>query len=48
MPWKSTGKKNSRGQKLYRSPSGKLWTKKQIGAYKATGGFKRAPRPKRR
>jgi len=48
MPWKATGRKNSRGAKLYRSPSGKLWTKRQIAAYKATGGFKRAVRSKRR
>jgi hypothetical protein len=48
MPWKKTGRKNPRGQRLYRSPSGKMWTSKQIAAYKATGGFKRAPRKRRR
>ena len=47
MPWTKTRKKNARGQKLYRSPSGKLWTKKQIGAYKATKGFKRPVRKRR-
>jgi hypothetical protein len=48
MPWKATGKRNARGQKLYRSPSGKKWTQKQIAAYKATKGFKRPVRSKRR
>jgi len=48
MPWRKTGKRNSRGAKLYRSPSGKLWTQRQIRAYKATGGFKRSVHPKRR
>jgi len=47
VPWKATGRKNSRGQKLYRSPSGKLWTLKQIRKYKATGGFKHGMRRKR-
>jgi len=47
MPWTKTNKRNSRGQRLYRSPSGKLWTRKQIGAYKATGGFKRKVRKRR-
>ena len=36
---KGTGKRNSRGQKLYRSPSGKKWTIRQIRPYKAKKSF---------
>jgi hypothetical protein len=32
----------------YRSPSGRLWTARQMRAYKATGGFKRKPRRRKR
>lgn len=32
----------------YKSPSGRTFTKKQVIAYYATGGFKRKPRKKRR
>ena len=41
MPFRKVGKNR------YRSPSGRLWTAKQVRAYKATGGFKRRPRKKR-
>jgi hypothetical protein len=41
MPFKKVG----RGK--YRSPSGRVWTAKQVRAYKATGGFKRKPRKRR-
>jgi hypothetical protein len=32
------------GANRYRSPSGRLWTGKQVKAYYATGGFKRKVR----
>jgi hypothetical protein len=38
MPFKKTG------PNAYRSPSGRKFTKKQVVAYYATGGFKRSPR----
>lgn len=41
MPFKKVG------HGKYRSPSGRLWTAKQVRAYKATGGFKRKPRKRR-
>ena len=39
MPFKKKGKK-------YTSPSGRKYTKKQVVAYYATGGFKRKPKKK--
>lgn len=42
MPFRRVG----RGR--YRSPSGRKWTAKQVRAYRATGGFKRKPRKRRR
>ena len=39
MPFKKVGPDR------YQSPSGKIWTAKQVQAYQATGGFKRPPRP---
>ena len=42
MPWGPVIKAGkNRGKR--RSKSGKLWTQRQIRAYKATGGFKRKP-----
>lgn len=41
MPFKKVGPNK------YRSPSGRVWTAKQVRAYKATGGFKRKPRKRR-
>jgi hypothetical protein len=38
MPFKKVGPNK------YKSPSGRTYTKKQVKAYYATGGFKRAPR----
>lgn len=38
MPFKKTGPNS------YTSPSGKKYTAKQVKAYYATGGFKRAPK----
>ena len=38
MPFKKTS-----GGK-YKSPSGRTYTKRQVKAYYATGGFKRSPR----
>jgi hypothetical protein len=32
------------GPNSYKSPSGKKFTAKQVKAYYATGGFKRAPK----
>lgn len=40
MPFKKAGKK-------YKSPSGKLFTKKQVKAYYATDGFSRKPKKKK-
>jgi hypothetical protein len=48
MPWVKTQRRNSRGQRLYRSPSGRMFTLKQIRTYKATHGFSRPVRPKRK
>ena len=42
MPFKKT-----KGGK-YKSPSGRTFTKKQVKAYYATGGFKRAPRKRKK
>ena len=42
MPFKKVGKNR------YRSPSGKIFTLKQVRAYYATGGFKREPRKKKK
>ena len=42
MPFKKAG------PNTYKSPSGRKFTKKQVVAYYATGGFKRAVRKKRR
>jgi hypothetical protein len=46
MPFKLIGKGVKRGK--YRSPSGRVFTKKQVIAYYATDGFKRPARSKRR
>jgi hypothetical protein len=37
MPFKKVSKNS------YKSPSGRKFTKKQVGAYYATGGFKKKP-----
>jgi len=37
MPFKKVGKNK------YKSPSGRTYTKKQVKAYYATGGWKRKP-----
>lgn len=42
MPFKKVGKNK------YKSPSGRRFTKKQVKAYYATGGFKRKVRAKRK
>jgi hypothetical protein len=42
MPFKSIG------HGKYRSPSGRVYTAKQVRAYYATKGFKRAPSKARR
>jgi hypothetical protein len=36
------------GPNAYVSPSGRRYTKKQVAAYYATGGFKRKPRKRKR
>jgi hypothetical protein len=41
MPFKKVGRNR------YRSPSGRIFTKKQVALYHATGGFKRPPRKRR-
>ena len=42
MPFRKT----ARGK--YKSPSGRVYTRRQVRAYYATSGFKRAPRRRRR
>lgn len=44
MPFKKITSGKNKGK--YKSPSGRVWTAKQVRAYKATGGFKRKPRKK--
>jgi hypothetical protein len=44
MPFKRAGKKG--GKQMYKSSSGRRYTKRQVRAYYATKGFKRAPRGK--
>jgi hypothetical protein len=41
MPFKKVGPNK------YKSPSGRIYTKKQMKAYYATGGFSRKPRRKK-
>ncbi len=36
------------GPNRYRSPSGKIWTKKQIKLYYATHGFKDKPKKRKK
>ena len=38
MPFRKTGKGK------YQSPSGRTYTRRQVAAYYATGGWKRKPR----
>jgi hypothetical protein len=45
MPFKKITRGKGRGK--FRSPSGRVYTKKQVRAYYATKGFKRAPRKRR-
>jgi hypothetical protein len=42
MPFRKVGKGR------YRSPSGRLWTAKQVRLYHATGGFRRKPRRRKK
>lgn len=42
MPFKKIGRGKNRGK--YRSPSGRVYTARQVRAYYATKGFKRKPR----
>ena len=46
MPFKkiTSGKKKGK----YRSPSGRIYTKKQVKAYYATKGWKRKPRKRKK
>jgi len=46
MPFKKITKGKNKGK--YRSPSGRIYTWRQVKAYYATGGFKRKPRKKGR
>lgn len=46
MPFKRITSGRNTGK--YRSPSGKIWTAKQVAAYHATDGFKRQPSKKKR
>jgi hypothetical protein len=45
MPFKKIKSGKNKGK--YKSPSGKIWTAKQVKAYYATDGFKRKVRSKR-
>ncbi len=42
MPFKKITKGKSKGK--YKSPSGRVYTSKQVKAYYATSGWKRKPR----
>lgn len=42
MPFRKVGPSD------YRSPSGRRYTKKQVAAYYATGGFKRKPKKRKK
>jgi hypothetical protein len=44
MPFKKIMK--GKGQGKYKSPSGRVFTKKQVAFYHATGGFKKKLRKK--
>jgi hypothetical protein len=47
MPFKKISSGKNRGK--YRSPSGRVWTKRQVIAYHASGGtFSKARRRRRR
>jgi hypothetical protein len=46
MPFTKITKGKGRGK--YRSPSGRIYTAKQVRAYYATGGWKRKVRRKKR
>lgn len=46
MPFKKITSGKNRGK--YRSPSGRVYTAKQVRAYYATGGWKRKPRRRKR
>ena len=46
MPFNKISKGKNAGK--YVSPSGKVFTKKQVSLYYATGGFKEAPRKTRK
>lgn len=45
MPFKKITKGKGKGK--FKSPSGRVWTKKQIRLYYATGGFARKPKKSR-
>ena len=45
MPFTKIRSGKNKGK--YRSPSGRIWTKKQIALYYVTGGFKKKPRGKK-
>jgi len=45
VPFKKIASGKNRGK--YRSPSGRIYTARQVRAYYATKGFKRAPKKRR-
>lgn len=45
MPFKKIGRGKNKGK--YRSPSGRVYSKKQVRMYYATNGFKKRARRKR-
>jgi hypothetical protein len=45
MPFKKINKGRNRGK--YRSPSGRVFSRRQVRAYYATKGFRRKPRKRR-
>ena len=46
MPFKKITRGKNKGK--YRSPSGRIYTAKQVRAYYATNGFKRKPRKRKK
>lgn len=42
MPFKRISRGRNRGK--YKSPSGRVWTRRQVSAYYATKGFSRKPK----
>jgi hypothetical protein len=46
MPFKRIARGKNKGK--YKSPSGRVWTRRQVTAYYATNGFSRKPKRRKR